>query len=71
MRAEQYQTEQRDLAGIPMRVESYKIGDRYYCHVANVDPGATLARTEGGTRAAAIDAALLKVANRLGGKSPG
>ena len=71
MRAEEYQAEQRELAGIPMRVESYKIGDRYYCHTSNVDPGATVARAEGGTRADAIDAALLKVANRLSKKPPG
>lgn len=33
-----------------IRIVSYRLGDRYYCAVDNVDPGAVLARASGQTR---------------------
>jgi hypothetical protein len=46
-------------------VNSYKIGDRFYCHVENTDPGATIARAEGSTKDEAIRIALSKAGLRL------
>lgn len=60
-----YQTERRTLHGTPILVTSYHIGHRYYCHVTNEDPGATIARAEGATRDAAVSQALDKAYNRL------
>ena len=65
--AEGYQTSKLNLAGSDVEVTSYKIGDRYYCHVSNVDPGATIARAEGASREDAEQLASMKAARRLGG----
>ncbi|MGH7363666.1 MAG: hypothetical protein ACREJ7_10050 [Candidatus Methylomirabilales bacterium] len=46
-------------------VTSYRLGDRYYCTVDNVEPGARIARGEGPTRAEAERIAIEKVAARL------
>lgn len=46
-------------------VTSYRLGDRYYCTVDNVEPGARIARGEGATRAEAERIAIEKVAARL------
>jgi hypothetical protein len=50
MRAEDY-TERNDVIdGWRVHIVSYRIGDKYYCAVDNVDPGARFARAEGATR---------------------
>lgn len=64
----EYRSERREIAGVPFEVTSYKIGDRYYCHVTNADPGATVARAEGASREEAEELALAKVVHRLGGR---
>lgn len=61
-----YKSERREMAGVPVEVTSYKVGDRYYCHLTNVDPDATIARAEGASREEAEQLALAKAANRLG-----
>ena len=66
--ARDYKTERREIAGVAFDVTSYKIGDRYYCHVTNADPGATVARAEGASREEAEETALTKTINRLGVK---
>jgi hypothetical protein len=65
LRAEDYQTETRELSGVPVRVVSYKIGDHYYCHVENCDPGATIARADGNSRENAVHLAVSKADGRL------
>jgi len=65
MRAEDYRSEKESLAGVPITVETYKIGTVYYCHIANVDPGAIIARAQGSSRERAIEAALQKTKSRL------
>ena len=66
--AEKYQREIRELMGVRISVESYKIGDSYHCHLANVDPGATIARSEAVTREEAVEMAIAKASERLTGK---
>ena len=65
MKAEEYTTQTTELSGVRIRVNSYKIGDRFYCHVENTDPGATIARAEGSTKDEAIQIALSKAGLRL------
>jgi len=64
-RAEEYRVETTDINGTKVTVTSYRIEDRYHCHVANVDPGATIARAEGGTQQEALQRALTKATERL------
>jgi len=39
-----------ELAGWPVRLTTFKLGDTYHCTVDNVSPGARIARTEGKTK---------------------
>jgi hypothetical protein len=66
VRAEEYSTEQRVLNNVALEVRSYKLGDTYYCHVANKDAGATIARASGSTRDEAVQEAMEKARLRLG-----
>jgi hypothetical protein len=65
MKAEHYQDELKEISGIPVRIATYKIGEDYYCHVSNADPGAVIARAAGSTAMEARQNALQKVAERL------
>jgi hypothetical protein len=60
MKPEQQSRREVELAGWPIIVESYKLGDTYYCTISNADPGARLARAEGSSRDDAERAALEK-----------
>ncbi len=68
MKTEDYHVEKKELQGVMVSVTSYRIGDRFYCHVANLDPGATIARAEADSHAEAERVALAKAAERLRGK---
>jgi glyoxylase-like metal-dependent hydrolase (beta-lactamase superfamily II) len=46
----EYSERKLELAGWPLRLTSYRIGDKYYCKADNVDPGACLARTEAASK---------------------
>jgi len=65
LKADEYRVEKKELAGLQVNVTSYKIGDFYHCHIDNIDPGATIARTEGLTREEAELAALARALERL------
>ncbi len=65
MKPEGYDKRQQELAGWPITVETYKLGDIYHCTIANVDPGARFARAEGATREEAESRALEKAAKYL------
>ena len=65
LRSENYHVEQKEIAEVVVRVTSYKIGDRYYCHVTNLDPGATIARSEGANQKEAETLALAIAEKRL------
>ncbi len=63
--AQDYQVQDRQINGTPVKITSYRMDKTYYCQVANADPGATIARGGGGTRQQAVDAAVGKATERL------
>ncbi|MDA2933391.1 hypothetical protein MYX82_03505 [Acidobacteria bacterium AH-259-D05] len=65
MKAENYHSETREVQGTTVNVTTYKIGERYFCHIDNVNPGATIARSEGASLAEALEVALEKATARL------
>lgn len=66
MKAEEY-TERNDVIdGWPVHIVVYRIGERFYCTIDNVDPGARFARAEGSTREDAERTALEKAKKYLG-----
>jgi hypothetical protein len=66
MRAENYQRRRQELAGWPVGIVSYKLGDRFICEIDNVNPGARVARAEGDTREEAERAAIESAERSLG-----
>jgi hypothetical protein len=50
MKAEDYTDRREDIDGWPVHIVTYRIGERYYCTIDNVDPGARFARAEAETR---------------------
>jgi hypothetical protein len=65
VRVEEYSRRQAELAGWAIQIETYRLGDVYYCSVANVDPGARLARADGASREDAERGALQKAERYL------
>ena len=65
MKTENFKEEVTQINGIPVRVTTYKIGEEYYCHVYNIDPGGTIARSAAATREKAVEEAMLKVSQRI------
>jgi len=65
MKSEEFQERRDELNGWKINVVSYRVGDRYYCAIDNVDPGARFARAEGATREEAEAAALEKATRYL------
>jgi hypothetical protein len=65
---DEYRVERKELAGLQVNVTSYKMGDLYHCHIDNVEPGATITRSEGSTREEAELAALARALERLKSK---
>ncbi len=66
MKAEDYQEQQLELEGWPVKVTSYKLGETYHCTVDNVSPGAWLARASAASREDAEKQAVDKARQRLG-----
>jgi hypothetical protein len=66
MRAEEYQRRRQELAGWPVGIVSYRLGERFICEIDNVSPGARVARAEGATREEAERAAIATAERRLG-----
>jgi len=50
MKAEDYTERKDQIDGWPVNIVTYRIGDKYYCTIDNVDPGARFARAGGATR---------------------
>ena len=65
MKAEGYQRRRQELGGWTVEIETYMVGDVYYCSINNVDPGARFARAEGSTREEAERQALEKAERYL------
>ena len=55
-----------ELAGWPVIVESYRLGDVYHCTISNADPGARITRADGSTRNEAEQRAIEKATRYLG-----
>ena len=65
MRPEDYSRRQQELAGWPVTIETYKLGEVYHCTIANVDPGARFARADGASREEAERLAIEKATRHL------
>lgn len=65
MKAEEYHSEMQELEGVKVEVRSYRIDEMYFCHIANTDAGATIARASGTTREEAVQAATERARQRL------
>jgi hypothetical protein len=65
MKSEEFRERRDELSGWKINIVSYRIGDRYYCTIDNVDPGARFARAEGATREEAEAAAVEKATRYL------
>lgn len=66
MKAEDYQKRRDELAGWPVNITSYRVGDVWHCTVDNVDPGANVARGSGPSREDAEQSAIEDAERRLG-----
>ena len=66
LKPEEHTRREEQLAGWPVTIETYKLGEVYHCTVANVDPGARIARADGSTRAEAETRAIEKATRYLG-----
>jgi hypothetical protein len=58
MKVEQYQERKTEVAGWPVNLASYRLGNVFHCKADNVSPGAALARSTGSTREEAENRAL-------------
>ncbi len=65
MKPLEYAERQVEIAGWPVRLTSYKLGDVFHCQADNVSPGAWLTRTTGATREEAHQKALSRVQELL------
>jgi hypothetical protein len=65
MKAEDYTERQETIDTWPIHIVTYRVGDKYYCAIDNVDPGARFARAEGATRDEAERIALEKARTYL------
>lgn len=65
MKPEEHTRRQEELVGWAITIETYKLGDVYHCTIANVDPGARLARGDGATKDEAESRAIEKATRYL------
>ena len=65
MTTEEFHEEYTEVNGTRVRVTTYKIGQEFHCHVANADPGATIARTSASSKEDAVNEAIKKAAERI------
>jgi hypothetical protein len=65
-KAEQFQERQIELAGWPVRLTSYRVGNQYVAQADNVSPGACLARFSAPTLEEAESQAISKARHLLG-----
>ncbi|MBV9265304.1 MAG: hypothetical protein JO061_03960 [Acidobacteriaceae bacterium] len=61
-----FQERQIELHGWPVRLTSYRVGDKYVVQADNVSPGACLARFQGDTLEEAESQAISKAKHLLG-----
>jgi hypothetical protein len=68
LKADDFSVNTREISGLTVNITSYKIGKRYYCHIDNVDPGATIVRMDGESKDEVIQTALERAMRRLTSK---
>lgn len=61
-----FQERQTEINGWPVKLTSYRIGERYVCQADNVSPGACLARFTADSAEEAESQALSKARHLLG-----
>ena len=57
--------EKKSIAGTPCTVTTFCMENTWHTTVANVDPGANIARAKGATREEALNEALRRATERL------
>jgi hypothetical protein len=65
MNAEEFQERRLELAGWPVNLSSYRLGEVWHSKADNVSPGAGLCRTTGATRQEAEDKAVQRAEELL------
>lgn len=65
MTPEHYSERELELAGWPVRLISYRLGESWHCKIDNVSPGAQIARSTSSSQGDAEKTALSKAERRL------
>ena len=65
MKAEGYTRRRQPLGDWTIEIETYQLGEMFYCTINNVDPGARFARADGSTREEAESRAIEKATRYL------
>ena len=65
LKASDFKETRKEIGGVNVTVNTYRIGDKWHCHISNTDPGATIVRCEGATAEEAEKTALEKATGRL------
>jgi len=66
MKAEEYQEKRLEVAGWPVNLTTYRMGNEWHAKADNVSPGAALCRSTGPTRERAEQAVLKRAEELLG-----
>ena len=65
LKSEDFRETQQELDGWAINIVSYRVGEKFYCTIDNVSPGARFARAEGASREEAESTALEKAKRYL------
>ncbi len=66
MKSEEFRERQIEINGWPVRLTSYRVGEKYVCQADNVSPGACLARFTAANPEDAESQAISKARHLLG-----
>ena len=66
MKAEEFSITNLELAGWPVRITTYRIGETWHAKADNVSPGANIARAKAEGREQAQDKVIARASERLG-----
>ena len=64
-RTEEYNSESRQINGVAVSITTYCVGEAWHCTIANIEPGANIARGDGKTREEAVNATIAKAEARI------
>ncbi len=65
VKTQNFSERKAEVAGWQVNISTYQLGDKFYCTVDNVSPGAWIAKTEGATREEAEKKALVRAQELL------